>query len=84
MTLNQQEKPPKWTGLHQQAVGMTVADLIFSPPKLSELDVNAKGPCGMNALHLISCRAGYDDELKIDNDDAIRMISDLMILRADC
>ena len=82
LAFNEQEDPRKWTSLHQQAADVTVADLILSPPM--ENDVYAKGPGGMTALHLISCRDGYGDELEIDNDSAVRMIADLVIRGADC
>ena len=84
LPFNEQEDPRKWTSLHQQAADVTVENLILSPSMENDVDVNAKGPGGMTALHLISCRAGYGDELEIDNDSAVRMVFDLMILGADC
>ena len=72
--------------LHKQAADVTLEKpwLILSSPVENDVDVNAKGPSGMTDLHLALCRAGYGDELEVDKDGGVRMVSNLMILGGDC
>ena len=65
-------------------MSMQVADLIFSPPMESQLEVNAKGPGVLTALHVISSGAGYaNDLLEMDN-RSMQLLSHLLRLGADC
>jgi len=60
----------KWSSVHKQAVDATVRNpsLALTAPQedsdergASNIDVDARGPGGMTALHLVSCCGGYGD-----------------------
>ena len=86
----------KWTSLHHQAADVSVRNLVLaltSPQEgssdrgASAIDVVAKGPGGMTALHLAACRGTYGDGSSLDDDkdsdeSAGAMVSDLLSLGA--
>lgn len=88
------EDPRKWTSLHKQAADVTVRNCALTPPQegLGErgaagIDVDARGPGGMTALHLAACRGGYGDGSSLDDDkdsddSGGAMVSDLLSLGA--
>ena len=73
VTLDQGD-PRKWASLHKQAAGVTARNplLALTPPQegergASNIDVDARVPGGMSALHLASCYCGYDDGSSLDD-----------------
>lgn len=90
------EDSRKWTSLHHQAADVTVRNcvLALTPPQegsgdrgASAIDVDAKGPGGMTALHLAACRGTYGDGSSLDDDkdsddSGGAMVSDLLSLGA--
>ena len=71
---------------------MTNCALALTPPQegsgqrgASAIDVDAKGPGGMTALHLAACRGNYGDgsSLDDDKDSSGAMVSDLLSLGAN-
>lgn len=91
------EDSRKWTSLHHQAADVTVRNcaLALTPPQegsgergASAIDVDAKGPGGMTALHLAACRGTYGDGSSLDDDkdsddSGGAMVSDLLSLGAN-
>lgn len=90
------EDSRQWTRLHHQVADMTArsCQLALTPPQegsgergASAIDVDAKGPGGMTALHLAACRGTYGDGSSLeddkDSDDSgAAMVSDLLNLGA--
>jgi len=90
------EDSRKWTSLHHQAADVTVRNcsLALTPPQEGSaergapaIDVDARGPCGMTALHLAACRGNYGDGSSLDDDkdsddSGGAMVSDLLSLGA--
>lgn len=90
------EDSRKWTSLHHQAADVTVRNcsLALTPPQqgngergATAIDVDARGPGGMTALHLAACRGMYGDGSSLDDDkdsddSGGAMVSDLLSLGA--
>lgn len=90
------EDSRKWTSLHHQAADVTVRNcaLALTPPQEGSsergapaIDVDARGPGGMTALHLAACRGTYGDGSSLDDDkdsddSGGAMVSDLLSLGA--
>ena len=83
------EDSRKWTTLHHQAADVTIRNcaLALTPSQegngergASAIDVDARGPGGMTALHLAACRGTYGDSSSLDSGGA--MVSDLLSLGA--
>ena len=83
----------KWTSLHHQVADVTVRNcaLALTPPQEGSsergapaIDVDARGPGGMTALHLAACRGTYGDgsSLDDDKDSGSAIVSDLLSLGA--
>ena len=95
--LDNGEDSRKWTTLHKQAADVTVRNcaLALTPPQegsgergVPGVDVDARGPGGMTALHLASCRGTYGDGSSLDDDkdsddSGGAMVSDLLSLGAN-
>lgn len=92
------EDSRKWTSLHKQAADVTVrncASLALTPPQEgsgdrgpANIDVDARGPGGMTALHLAACRGTYGDGSSLDDDkdsddSGGAMVTDLLNLGAN-
>lgn len=76
--LDNGEDPRPWTSLHKQAADVTVRTslLALTPSEegsdergTSNIDVDARGPGGMIALHLASCRGNYGDGYNLEDSD---------------
>ena len=87
------EDQRKWTRLHREVADVnirTCTSLALSPPQegsgergAAAIDVDARGPGGMTALHLAACRGTYVDGCSLDDDkdsddSGGAMVSDLL------
>lgn len=73
--LDNGEDSRKWTTLHKQAADVRNCALALTPPQEGSgergapgVDVDARGPGGMTALHLAACRGTYGDGSSLDDD----------------